>query len=146
MILSRLPSIGGSFPLTSTLCLRLMNLLVGSNNTPVAVRAIKSLLTLPQISVSSEGGRQQLLHHLRFSIDYLRRAKLVDAQGVPLNLYGIAAHLYYTEPSQVYHPFDPSGKTDIPRCPGIWRSSPSSVQATSIRSAMARVWRTINRP
>jgi ATP-dependent RNA helicase DDX60 len=79
--------------------LRLLNLLVGSNDAPVAVHAIRSLLTLPQISVSSESGRDQILHHLRFSIDYLRRAKLLDAQGVPLNLYGIAAHLYYTEPS-----------------------------------------------
>jgi hypothetical protein len=76
-----------------------MNLLVGSDDAPVAVRAIKSLLSLPQVSVSSEGGRQQLLHHLRFSIDYLRRARLLDVDGVPLNLYGISAHLYYTEPS-----------------------------------------------
>jgi hypothetical protein len=98
-MLSKLPSIGGNFPLTSTMCLRLLNLVVGSDNAPTAVKAVRSLLVLPQISVSSEGGRDQILHHLRFSLDYLRRAKLLDASGIPLNLYGIAAHLYYTEPS-----------------------------------------------
>jgi hypothetical protein len=79
--------------------LRILNLLIGSDDAPVAVKAIRSLLTLPQISVSSNSGRDQILHHLRFSIDYLRRSKLLDANGAPLNLYGIAAHLYYTEPA-----------------------------------------------
>jgi hypothetical protein len=79
--------------------LRLLNLLVGSDNAPVAVKAVRSLLALPQISVASSAGRLQVLHHLRFSIDYLRRSRLLDEHGVPLNLYGLAAHLYYTEPS-----------------------------------------------
>lgn len=79
--------------------LRLLNLLVGSDNAPVAVKAIRSLLSLPQISVASLSGKEQLLHHLRFSIDYLRRARLLNQDGTPLNLYGLAAHLYYTEPS-----------------------------------------------
>jgi hypothetical protein len=99
LILSKLPSIGGNFPLTSTMCLRLLNLAVGSDNAPVAVRAIRSLLTLPQISVASNSGRDQILHHLRFSLDYLRRAKLLTANGTPLNLYGMVVHLYYTEPA-----------------------------------------------
>lgn len=101
LILSKLPSLGGSFPLTPTLSLRLFNLLEGSNNAEVAVKSIQSLLTLPQISFSSDVGQQQLLHHLRFSIDYLRRARLLDPEGRPMNLFGIAAHLYYTEPSNL---------------------------------------------
>jgi hypothetical protein len=81
--------------------LRLFNLLKGSNDAEVAVKSIQSLLTLPQISFSSDVGQQQLLHHLRFSIDYLRRAHLLDHEGRPMNLFGIAAHLYYTEPSNL---------------------------------------------
>jgi hypothetical protein len=65
----------------------------------VAVNAIKSLLTLPQIVCRSKAGGHQFVHHLRFSIEYLRRARLLDYQGKPMNLFGIAAHLYYTEPS-----------------------------------------------
>ncbi|KDQ52162.1 hypothetical protein JAAARDRAFT_73245 [Jaapia argillacea MUCL 33604] len=101
LILSKLPSLGGNFPLTSTLCLRLFNFLEGSDHSPVAVSAIHSLLKLPQISFVSQSGHHQLLHHLRFSIDYLRRARLLDVNGKPMNLYGIAAHLYYTEPSNL---------------------------------------------
>lgn len=82
--------------------LRLFNLVVGSNNADIAVRAVRSLLSLPQISVASTSGKEQLLHHIRFSIDYLRQARLLDEAGTPLNLYGLAAHLYYTEPSYVW--------------------------------------------
>jgi ATP-dependent RNA helicase DDX60 len=101
LMLSNLPSLGGHFPLTSTLCLRLFNLLEGSNHEPVAIKAVQSIMKLPQISFTSEIGHNQLLHHLRFSIDYLRRAQLLDEHGKPMNLFGIAGHLYYTEPSNL---------------------------------------------
>lgn len=99
LVLSKLPSIGGNFPLTSTMVLRLFNLLQGSAYAPVAVNAIKGLLRLPQISFVSETGKAEMLHHIRFSIDYLRRSGLLDAEGNPINLFGLAAHLYHTEPS-----------------------------------------------
>lgn len=67
--------------------------------TGFAATAIKSILSLPQISFRSESGKEQLLHHFRFSIEYLRRARLIDVFGRPMNLYAIAAHLYHTEPS-----------------------------------------------
>ncbi|OBZ67943.1 hypothetical protein A0H81_12108 [Grifola frondosa] len=81
--------------------LRLFNLLQGSDNAPVAKDAMHSLLRLPHVSFVSDVGRQQILHHIRFSIDYLRRSGLLDAEGNPINLFGIAAHLYYTEPSNM---------------------------------------------
>lgn len=101
LILSRLPVLTGNFPLTSTLSLRLFNLLHGSQNTDLAVNSVRSLMQLPQISFGSASGRQQLAHHMRFSIEYLRRAGLLDTHGKPMNLYGIAAHLYYAEPSNL---------------------------------------------
>ncbi|KAK0440823.1 hypothetical protein EV421DRAFT_1960798 [Armillaria borealis] len=99
LVLSKLPSLGGTFPLTPTLTLRLFNLLDGSNNAKVAVNAIESLMKLPQISFGSQTGQHQLLHHLRFNIEYLRRTHLLDRDGKPINLYAVSAHLYYTEPS-----------------------------------------------
>ena len=81
--------------------LRLFNLLDGSNYAPYAVDAIRSILRLPHISFGSDVGKSQLLHHLRFSIDYLRRADLLNPVGKPVNLFGIAAHLYYTEPGNL---------------------------------------------
>ncbi|TFK38254.1 hypothetical protein BDQ12DRAFT_684235 [Crucibulum laeve] len=99
LILSRLPSISGNFPLTSTLTLRLFNLLDGSKYAPVAVKAVQSILSLPHISFGSETGQEQLRHHLRFSIEYLRQSRLLTENGEPMNLFAVAAHLYYTEPS-----------------------------------------------
>ncbi|RDB27044.1 hypothetical protein Hypma_005062 [Hypsizygus marmoreus] len=99
LVLSKLPNLGGNFPLTSTLTLRLLNLLEGSNYAEVAVKAIKSLMSLPHITFGSDEGRHQLLHYLRFSIEFLRRSRLLDREGKPMNLFAIAAHLYYTEPS-----------------------------------------------
>ena len=101
IILSRLPSLTGGFPLTSTLVLRLLNLMHGADSAPATVKAVQSLLQMPQVVWDSQEGEHQLLHHLRFSIEYLRRARLVDGEGRPMNLFGIAAHLYYTEPSNL---------------------------------------------
>ena len=101
IILSRLPSLAGQFPLTSTLVLRLLNLMHGADSAPVTIKAVKSLLQMPQVMWDSQEGEHQLLHHMRFSIEYLRRARLIDGEGRPMNLFGIAAHLYYTEPSNL---------------------------------------------
>jgi len=79
--------------------LRLFSLLEGSGYDPYAVRAINSILRLPHISFGSDVGKSQLLHHLRFSIDYLRRVHLLTREGKPVNLFLVASHLYYMEPS-----------------------------------------------
>ncbi|KZV68765.1 P-loop containing nucleoside triphosphate hydrolase protein [Peniophora sp. CONT] len=101
LMLSKLPRLTGTFPLSSTLALRLFNLLHGSKESDYARTAIRSILRLPQISFGSDVGRVQLLHHVRFSIDYLRRTQLLGASGQPINLFGVASHLYYTEPSNL---------------------------------------------
>ncbi|KAJ3508807.1 hypothetical protein NLJ89_g5555 [Agrocybe chaxingu] len=71
LVLSRLPPLTGNFPLTFTLTLRMFSLLDGSENAEVAVQAVQSLLSLPQVSLSSQIGHHQLLHYIRFSIEYL---------------------------------------------------------------------------
>ena len=81
--------------------LRLFSLLEGSNYAPYAVHAIRSILQLPHISFGCEVGKGQLLHHLRFSIDHLRRTHLLSQEGKPINLFGLASHLYFTEPSNI---------------------------------------------
>lgn len=93
LVLSRLPPISGQFPLSTTLCLRLFNLLAGSQNAEYAVAAVSAIFSLPQVSIGSETGQHELLHHLRFSIDYLRRAQLLSSDGQPLNLAGIVTHV-----------------------------------------------------
>src|SRR5690606_20676030 len=36
-------------------------------------------------------------HHVRFSIEYLRRQGLLSRDGAPLNFAGLVGHLYFTE-------------------------------------------------
>ncbi|GME50787.1 Helicase [Neofusicoccum parvum] len=43
--------------------------------------------------------RMTVLHHLRFSLEYLRRQFLLDQSGAPLNFAGAVSNLYYTESS-----------------------------------------------
>lgn len=99
LLSSRLPDLNGHFPITTTLVLRLFTLLSESEDAPYAVRAINSLLSQPRLYLDGSAFREQVLHHLRFSIEYLRRQNLLSAQGAPINFAGLTSHLYYTENS-----------------------------------------------
>ncbi|KAM0753759.1 P-loop containing nucleoside triphosphate hydrolase protein [Meredithblackwellia eburnea MCA 4105] len=99
LFVSRLPKLGGTFPLSATLVLRLHQLLNGSNNAELPKAAVDSILTLPQLSVGDVTGRDQVRHFMRFSIEYLRRAGLLDEVGRPMNLYGLVSSLYAYEPA-----------------------------------------------
>ena len=77
--------------------LRLFSLLENSQNCDFAVQAVNSLLSQPRIYLGGDSYRHQVLHHLRFSIEYLRRNSLLSLEGVPQNFAGIVCHLYYTE-------------------------------------------------
>jgi superfamily II RNA helicase len=68
---SRLPDLNGHFPITTSLVLRLATLLHGSNNSDFAIRTINSILSQPRLYLGSPKSRMAVLHHLRFSIEYL---------------------------------------------------------------------------
>jgi len=99
LLSSRLPDLNGHFPVTTTLVLRLFSLLHESGDSPYAVRSINSLLSQPRLYLDGPAFKDQVLHHLRFSIEYLRRQKLLSAQGAPINFAGLTSHLYFTENS-----------------------------------------------
>ncbi|KAL8811188.1 MAG: hypothetical protein Q9200_001999 [Gallowayella weberi] len=99
LLSSRLPDLTGHFPVTTTLILRLFTLLHDSGNTKYAVDAVNSLLSQPRLYLDGPAFKDQVLHHLRFSIEYLRRHDLLSAEGAPLNFAGLTSHLYYTENS-----------------------------------------------
>jgi hypothetical protein len=94
---ARLPDLRGQFPTSVTLILRLFILLHGTNNSHFAADAVKSLLTQNRLYMGGPAAKMSIAHHLRFSIDYLRRQHLLSATGVPLNFAGLVGHLYYTE-------------------------------------------------
>ncbi|KAI1413491.1 P-loop containing nucleoside triphosphate hydrolase protein [Hypoxylon sp. FL1857] len=94
---ARLPDLRGQFPTSVTLVLRLFGLLHGTNNSEYAARAVKSLLTQTRLYLGGPAAQMSIEHHLRFSIDYLRRQHLLSEDGTPLNFSGLVGHLYFTE-------------------------------------------------
>jgi superfamily II RNA helicase len=99
LLSSRLPELTGHFPITTTLVLRLFTLLNDSKNSPYAVRAVNSLLSQPRLYLGGQSFKEQVLHHLRFSIEYLRRNELLGPNGEPVNFTSCVSHLYFTENS-----------------------------------------------
>ncbi|KAH7332992.1 hypothetical protein B0J17DRAFT_771475 [Rhizoctonia solani] len=95
------PPLTGNWPLTTTLCLRLFHLITGSDEAPAAVTAIDSFMRLPQLSLSSNQTRNEVLHHMRFSIEFLRRLRLLSEDGRVTALFGAVSHLHYEEPGNL---------------------------------------------
>ncbi|OAA65016.1 DEAD-like helicase [Cordyceps fumosorosea ARSEF 2679] len=94
---SRLPDLGGHFPLSTTLVVRLLGLAHHTGNNAYATRAINSVLSLSRLYLGGPSDQMAIRHHLRFSIEYLRRQRLLSANGAPLNFAGLIGHLYFTE-------------------------------------------------
>ncbi|KAH7173100.1 hypothetical protein DER46DRAFT_644793 [Fusarium sp. MPI-SDFR-AT-0072] len=94
---SRLPALKGQFPISTTLILRLFVLLSGTNSSELAVNAVKSLLSQTRLYLGGPDAEITVKHHLRFSIEYLRRQTLLSVKGVPIHFAGLVGHLYFTE-------------------------------------------------
>lgn len=94
---SRLPDLSGHFPLSTTLVVRLLGLLHHTKNSEYGTKAIQSLLSLSRLYLGGPSDQMSIQHHLRFSIEYLRRQRLLSEDGAPLNFAGLVGHLYFTE-------------------------------------------------
>ncbi|TPX54735.1 hypothetical protein PhCBS80983_g05800 [Powellomyces hirtus] len=102
---SRLPDLAGHFPLSVTLVLRLHQLLSEEKSRAVGEDMMRSVLLLNKILLGKPAARLEVLHHLRFSIDYLRRFSLLSETGEPINLSGLTQHLYWAEPMNLSFTF-----------------------------------------
>ncbi|KAL7945665.1 P-loop containing nucleoside triphosphate hydrolase protein [Trichoderma barbatum] len=94
---ARLPGLNGQFPISTTLVLRLFSLLHGSENCSFAVTMVQSLLSQTRLYLGGPESEMSIKHHVRFSIEYLRRQNLLSASGVPINFASIIGHLYFME-------------------------------------------------
>ncbi|PTB58077.1 hypothetical protein M431DRAFT_492319 [Trichoderma harzianum CBS 226.95] len=94
---ARLPGLNGQFPISTTLVLRLFSLLHGSENCQFAVTMVQSLLSQTRLYLGGPESEMSIKHHVRFSIEYLRRQNLLSATGVPINFASIIGHLYFME-------------------------------------------------
>ncbi|KAK5136723.1 hypothetical protein LTR08_002376 [Meristemomyces frigidus] len=128
LISSRLPDLNGHFPITTTLVLRLFTLLHESKNSKYAVGAINALLSQPRLYMGGPSFKDQTMHHLRFSIEYLRRQHLLASNGAPLNFAGLVSHLYFTENSSfAFHALMKEGYFHE-LCAGINKSEKSTTE------------------
>ncbi|KAK4161068.1 hypothetical protein QBC43DRAFT_324415 [Cladorrhinum sp. PSN259] len=94
---AKLPDLRGQFPTSVTLILRLFTLLHGTNNSDFASKMVAALFSQNRLYLGGPEDQFSVVHHLRFSIDYLRRQNLLSEKGVPLNFAGLVGHLYYAE-------------------------------------------------
>lgn len=99
LLSSRLPDLNGHFPMTTSIVLRLYLLLHESKNSAYARRVVNFLLSLPRLYLGGDSFRDQVLHHVRFSIEYLRRKHQLGPGGEPINFTSCISHLYYRENS-----------------------------------------------
>lgn len=72
LLSSKLPSLNGHFPVTTSLVLCLLILLHELKQAPYAIKVINSILSCPCIYLGGPELKHTVLHHLRFSIEYLR--------------------------------------------------------------------------
>ncbi|KAM0285639.1 hypothetical protein ACHAQH_001345 [Verticillium albo-atrum] len=93
----RLPDLQGHFPVSTTLILRLFGLLHGTKNSDFSIAAVNSLLSQSRLYLGGPEGALAIKHHVRFSVEYLRRQHLLSEKGAPLNYSSLVGHLYFTE-------------------------------------------------
>lgn len=94
---SRLPDLCGHFPFSTTLILRLLGLLHRTNDSEYAIRSMQAILSQSRLYLGGPSDQMAIQHHLRFSIEYLRRQQLLSKDGAALNFAGLIGHLYFTE-------------------------------------------------
>ncbi|TPX55910.1 hypothetical protein PhCBS80983_g04932 [Powellomyces hirtus] len=105
LLASRLPSLSGHFPLSTTLVLRLHQLLGDEKSRKIGEEMFTAILSQNRVSLGCEAAKMEVLHHLRFSIEYLRRRGLLSEIGKPIHLSALTQYLYDTEPMNLNFAF-----------------------------------------
>lgn len=77
-------------------------MLTNSGYAPSATRAVSDLLKLDSLTIGSDISREQTLFNMRFAVEYLIRARLIDSDGIPLHPWcNLASFLYNAEPANL---------------------------------------------
>ncbi len=97
LMASRLPDLHGHFPVSTSLVLRTLTLLHHTARCGFAQACARVLFSQTRIYLGGPAGQHAVKHHVRFSVEYLRRHGLLAANGAPINFSGLVGHLYYTE-------------------------------------------------
>lgn len=96
LLSSHLPDLTTQYPINTSFILQLAALLHGSNNSSFALQTINSIFSRPHLHLGLPESGITVRHHLRFSIEYLRRQLLLDMDGAPVNFANCISPLHYT--------------------------------------------------
>ncbi|KAI8484114.1 putative ATP-dependent RNA helicase ddx60, partial [Branchiostoma belcheri] len=99
LLAANVPELTGNYPLTPSLVLRVMLLTAQGDDKTDAFNKALNLLKHPFLSHNQPQFLAQLQHHFLFSIQFLMRQGLLDLEGTPQGMAGLASHLHYHEPS-----------------------------------------------
>ena len=99
LLVSPVPQLHGNFPLSVTLTLRLLTLHSAAPQDPELQNDLLRMLQCP-FYAASDPFLQQKMHHLfQFSLQYLQQQTTLNDQGQPVQLAGMATHLFWAEPA-----------------------------------------------
>ncbi|KAI8927126.1 hypothetical protein BC831DRAFT_511078 [Entophlyctis helioformis] len=118
LLTSKLPDLLATFPISTTLVLRLHSLLRDARGKDVAKSMIQGLLSANRLVTTNKEASsatdlhaaavtsavaqaEQVPHFFRASVEYLRTFGLLSADGVPVDLAGLVGHLYFYEPANL---------------------------------------------
>ncbi|XP_066285601.1 probable ATP-dependent RNA helicase DDX60 [Branchiostoma lanceolatum] len=99
LLAANVPRLTGNYPLTSSLVLRIMLLTTRADDKTDAFNKALNLLKHPFLSHDKPHFHDQLQHHFLFSVQFLMQQGLLDLEGTPQGMAGLASHLHYHEPS-----------------------------------------------
>ncbi|XP_072018235.1 probable ATP-dependent RNA helicase DDX60 [Amphiura filiformis] len=101
LITSGLPQLRGHFPFSVSFVLRLMVLTHNSNDQRDAHEKVLALLNHPFVCHNAKDMEEVVKHFFLFSVNYLIHVGLLEPDGTPIGLSGLATHLHYHEPANL---------------------------------------------
>ncbi|XP_056658848.1 probable ATP-dependent RNA helicase DDX60 isoform X2 [Monodelphis domestica] len=99
LLKSNVPQLRGQFPLSISLVLRLMILVMKADDKEDAKAKVLSVLQHSMMSFNQPKMKHMLKVYFIFSLQFLVREGYLDQECIPRGFSGLAIHLHYHEPS-----------------------------------------------
>lgn len=99
LLVSPVPRLHGNFPMSVSLSLRLLTLHSAAPEDAQLQNDLLRLLQRPFYACEDPQLQQKMQHLFQFSLQYLQLQDALNAQGRPVQLAGMAMHLFWTEPA-----------------------------------------------
>ncbi|KAL3133315.1 putative ATP-dependent RNA helicase ddx60 [Trebouxia sp. C0009 RCD-2024] len=99
LLVSPVPRLHGNFPMSVSLSLRMLTLHSAAPEDAQLQNDLLRLLQRPFYACEDSQLQQKMQHLFQFSLHYLQLQNALNAQGRPVQLAGMAMHLFWTEPA-----------------------------------------------